>query len=48
MRGLKRDRKISLDLKDQDLRDAIYYLGFLSKRKREKWRKRPEKGEGSR
>jgi len=44
MNQLRRDRKIELDLKDQDLRDAIYYLGFLSKRKR----KRPEKGEGSR
>ena len=44
MNQLRRDRKIELDLRDQDLRDAIYYLGFLSKRKREKRKrgKRPE------
>ena len=35
MNQLRRDRRIELDLKDQDLRDAIYFLGFYSKRKRE-------------
>jgi len=44
MNQLRRDRRIELDLKDQDLRDAIYFLGFYSKRKG----KRPEKGERSR
>jgi len=40
----KRNRKIELDLKDQDLRDAVYYFGFYSKRKE----KRSKRGERSR
>jgi len=48
MNQLRRDRKIELRLDDQDLRDAVYFLGFYSKRKRKRPEREGEKGERSR